>query len=123
MDTFCDGKIMKPDFRKMTDADLIGLLGWCEDWEPQEVYETAFEQVFPKRQLNDVRVDFEKWIQFENPQLPVIVREELVRASTMHFEKGSMNMLVWYSRATRLLHKSIWPLGIVAAIVIAKWLL
>ena len=123
MDTFCDGKIMKPDFRRMTDADLIGLLGWCEDWSPQEVYETAFAQVFPKKQLKEAKVEFEKWIQFENPQLPVIVREELVRASTMHFEKGSMNMLVWYSRAARIFNKSIWLFYIFAAIVIAKWLL
>ena len=113
---------MKPDFRRMTDADLIGLLGWCEDWEPQEVYETAFAQVFPKRQLNDVRVDFERWIQFENPQLPVIVREELMRASEIHFNKGSMIPLAWANMASKILRVR-WLFYIFAAIVIGKWLL
>ena len=79
--------------------------------------------MFPKRQLSEVIVPFEKWLQFENPQLPVIVREELVRASKMHFEKGSMNMLVWYSTIARMYKKSIWLFYIFAAIVIAKWLL
>lgn len=123
MDKICDGKIMKPDFRRMTDIDLIGLVGWCEDWEPQKVYETAFAQVFPMKQLDDAKPDFYEWLQFENPQLPVIVREELMRASTMHFEKGSMTTLVWFSRATRIWKKAIWLFYIFAAIVIAKWLL
>ena len=28
----------------MKDEDYISLLSWCEDWEPEQVYETAYKQ-------------------------------------------------------------------------------
>ena len=128
MGKICDGKIMKymlgmkPDFRLMTDEDLIGLVGWCEEWSAIDVYDTAFAQVFPVKQLDDAKPDFERWIQFENPQLPVIVREELMRASEIHFNKGSMIPLAWANMASKILRVR-WLFYIFAAIVIGKWLL
>ena len=33
-----------PNLRHMKDEDFISLLSWCEDWEPEEVYKTAYKQ-------------------------------------------------------------------------------
>ena len=34
----------QPNLRKMNDEDFISLLSWCEDWEPEQVYKTAYKQ-------------------------------------------------------------------------------
>ena len=38
----------QPNLRHMKDEDYISLLSWCEDWEPEQVYETAYKESTPK---------------------------------------------------------------------------
>ena len=83
-----------PVFHKMSDTELLSIVGWAQKWTPEKVYDTAFEQVFPERQLKDAKPDFEEWfIASENPRLPLIVREELIRAFRIHMASGRMDVL------------------------------
>ena len=83
---------VEPDFRKITDVDLIGLVAYCEKWSPKKVYDIAYAQVFPEKQLKDSKEDFIEWATVEQ-KLPPIVREELIRAARINFESGKMNKL------------------------------
>ena len=65
-----------PDFYRLGDGELLSLIGWAEKWPLEKVYNTAFEQVFPERQLEDAKTDFHVWLMADEPKLPVIVREE-----------------------------------------------
>jgi len=83
---------VKPDFTKITDMDLIGLLSYCEDWLPERVYDTAYSQVFPEQQVLEVKKPFGEWLKGPK-KLPDIVRFELVRAAYINFEAGKMKNL------------------------------
>ena len=83
-----------PDFYRLGDGELLSLIGWAEKWPLERVYDTAFEQVFPEKQLKDAKPDFDEWfIASENPRLPIIVREELIRAFRIHMATGRMDVL------------------------------
>ena len=82
-----------PVFHKLGDGELLSLIGWAEDWPIERVYDTAFEQVFPKKQLPDAKTDFGVWLMADNPKLPTIVREELIRAFRIHMTTGRMDVL------------------------------
>ena len=83
---------MTPNFEQLSDIDLIGLISYCEKWDPSKVYNIAFSQVFPEAQLKNAKKDFDDW--FENDQkLPPIVRNELVRAAEINKEMGRMSNL------------------------------
>ena len=82
-----------PNFNKLGDGELLSLIGWAEKWPLEEVYDTAFEQVFPKKQLPDSKTDFHVWLMADNPKLPMIVREELIRAFRIHMATGRMDVL------------------------------
>ena len=82
-----------PNINKLGDGELLSLIGWAEDWALERVYDTAFEQVFPKKQLPDSKTDFHVWLMAENPKLPMIVREELIRAFRIHMATGRMDVL------------------------------
>jgi len=82
-----------PAFNKLGDGELLSLIGWAESWPLEKVYDTAFEQVFPERQLADAKTDFGQWIMADKPQLPTIVREELIRAFRIHMATGRMDVL------------------------------
>ena len=82
-----------PVFHKLGDGELLSLIGWAEDWPLERVYDIAFEQVFPKKQLVDSKPDFDVWQTAENPKLPMIVREELIRAFRIHMATGRMEVL------------------------------
>ena len=83
-----------PVFHKMSDTELLSIVGWAQKWPVGKVYDTAFEQVFPEKQLKDAKLDFDEWfIASENPRLPVIVREELIRAFRIHMASGRMDVL------------------------------
>ena len=50
-----------PVFGKMTDMELLSIVSWAQRWDAEKVYDTAFEQVFPKKQLVDSKPDFDEW--------------------------------------------------------------
>jgi len=82
-----------PNFYRLEDGELLSLVGWAEKWPLERVYDTAFEQVFPKKQLPDSKTDFGVWLMADNPKLPTIVREELIRAFRIHMATGRMDVL------------------------------
>ena len=82
-----------PVFNKLGDGELLSLIGWAEDWPLERVYDIAFEQVFPEKQLVDSKPDFDVWLMADNPKLPTIVREELIRAFRIHMATGRMDVL------------------------------
>ena len=82
-----------PDFYRLGDGELLSLIGWAEKWPLERVYDTAFEQVFPEKQLPDSKTDFDVWMSAEHPKLPTIVREELIRAFRIHMVSGRMDVL------------------------------
>ena len=82
-----------PVFHKMSDTELLSIVGWAQKWPAEKVYDTAFEQVFPEKQLTDAKPDFDEWFMVDNPKLPIIVREELIRAFRIHMATGRMDVL------------------------------
>ena len=83
-----------PNFHKLGDGELLSLIGWAEDWALERVYDTAFEQVFPEKQLKESKPDFDTWfMSTDNPKLPTVVREELLRAFRIHMASGRMDVL------------------------------
>ena len=83
----------RPVFNKMTDEELLHMIGWAENWSVERVYDTAFEQVFPLNQLKESKEDFRHWFVADHPKLPMIVREELIRAFRIHMASGRMDVL------------------------------
>ena len=90
-----------PNFHQLGDGELLSLIGWAEKWPLEKVYDTAFEQVFPTKQLPDAKTDFQVWLMADKPQLPTIVREELIRAFRIHMATGRMDVLRLGVMATR----------------------
>ena len=82
-----------PNFHQLGDGELLSLVGWAEKWPLEKVYDTAFEQVFPEKQLEDAKIDFNVWLTAEHQKLPIIVREELIRAFRIHMSSGRMDVL------------------------------
>jgi len=82
---------IKTFYNKMSDVELLGLIGYLEDWPVNTVYETAQRQVYPESQLKTL-LTFDAWI-FKQPPLPEIVRQELVRACELHDSMGNMTSL------------------------------
>ena len=82
-----------PNFHQLADGELLSLIGWAEKWSLERVYDTAFEQVFPEKQLPDSKTAFDVWMSAEHPKLPTIVREELIRAFRIHMATGRMDVL------------------------------
>ena len=83
-----------PEFHKIDDVSLLSIVGWAQRWPMEKVYDTAFEQVFPERQLEDSRPEFDTWFaSADHPKLPMVVREELIRAFRIHMASGRMDVL------------------------------
>ena len=83
-----------PEFHKIDDLSLLSIIGWAQEWSMEKVYDTAFEQVFPEKQLEDSRPEFDTWFMAsEHPKLPMVVREELIRAFRIHMASGRMDVL------------------------------
>ena len=83
-----------PEFHKIDDVSLLSIVGWAQRWPMEKVYDTAFEQVFPERQLADSRPEFDTWfMSSDKPKLPMVVREELIRAFRIHMASGRMDVL------------------------------
>ena len=84
---------VQPSFYEMSDSELLAIITWAQKWDMEKVYNTAFEEVFPKHQLKDSRPDFTKWFRGDNPRLPMVVRQELIRAFRVHMATGRMDVL------------------------------
>ena len=83
-----------PEFHKIDDVSLLSLISWAQKWSMERTYDTAFEQVFPKKQLEESRPEFDSWfMSSERPKLPIVVREELIRAFRIHMASGRMDVL------------------------------
>ena len=75
---------VEPDFTEMSDADLTGLVAWCEKWNMEDVYNTAYKQV------NMKGPEFIEWVMSDYRKLPIPVRIELQRAAKISYESGRM---------------------------------
>ena len=106
-----------PNLRNMKDEDYISLLSWCEDWEPEQVYETAYKE----SNLKYLQT-WEEWSADMKP-LPLPVVAELQRALLIHHGVGSMRALMTYaffhSWAQRLMMGTFW---ILIALVLLYWI-
>ena len=95
-----------PNLRHMKDEDYISLLSWCEDWEPEQVYKTAYKQ----SHLNYLQT-WDEWSDDMKP-LPGPVVAELQRALLIHHGVGTMRALMTYAFfhgwAQRLMKYSFW---------------
>ena len=111
---------VEPDFKTMSDEDLIGLIAYCEKWSFKIVYNTAYAQVFPKKQVEEVKQPFIEWMSVGEQKLPPIVREELIRAARINFECGKMNKLKLYAQFREITRK--WGFWIFILIIIWYWL-
>ena len=115
---------VEPDFRTITDEDLIGLVAYCENWAPRKVYNTAFLQVFPEKQLKEAQLPFIEWAAKDDRKLPPIVREELIRAARINFESGKMNKLKFYAQFRELISWTVrkWGFWIFILLMLFWWL-
>jgi len=82
-----------PAFSRMTDLELLSIVSWAERSDAKRVYDIAFNQVFPERQIKDAKTHYDMWVTAENPQLPIVVREELIRAFRINIASGRMDVL------------------------------
>ena len=82
-----------PAFSKMSDLEILSIVSWAEQWDAKRVYDTAYSQVFPERQIKDAKPNYDMWVTAENPKLPMIVREEMIRAFRIHMVTGRMDVL------------------------------
>ena len=108
-----------PVFGKMTDMELLSIVSWAQRWDAEQVYDTAFDQVFPGRQIEDAKPKFDSWVAVDNPRLPVIVREELIRAFRIHMSTGRMDVLRLGAVASNYSKRIMWVgLGICFLILV-----
>jgi hypothetical protein len=80
-----------PNYRTMDDADFISILSWCEDWEPEKVYKTAYKES---------HIDYiQTWDEWSNNMipLPLVVRTELERAMKIHDVAGNLKAIRAFS--------------------------
>ena len=107
-----------PNFNALSDHDLIGLISYCEKWDPMKVYHTAFKQVFPEKQLLEAMMPFEDWCEGE-PKLPDIVRNELIRACDVNLKAGRMIRLKYASMGQNLIRT--WSFWLFVLAIIWWW--
>ena len=80
-----------PNYKAMADHDFISLLSWLEDWEPEDVYKTAY-----KESHIDYIQTWDEWSVDMQP-LPIVVRTELERAMKIHDQDGNLKVIRSYS--------------------------
>ena len=76
-----------PVYNKLKDDDCISILSWLEDWEPEQVYKTAYKQSHI-----DYFQTWDEWADDMRP-LPLVVRMELHRAIQIHEDRGNLMAL------------------------------
>ncbi len=83
-----------PEFHKITDISLLHIISWAEQKDPEKVYDIAFGEVFPPKQVKESKIPYEEWFMTsDHPKLPMAVREELIRAFRIHMASGRMDVL------------------------------
>jgi len=83
-----------PEYHKITDMSLLHIVSWAEQLDVEKVYDIAFGQVFPSRQIKDSKMPYDEWfMSSDHPKLPIVVREELLRAFHIHEANGRMDVL------------------------------
>jgi|TARA_B100001971_G_C18135810_1_gene507532 hypothetical protein len=107
-----------PSFKELSDQDLVGLISYCEKWDPMTVYHTAYKQVFSGKQLEEVMMPFEDWCDKQSI-LPPIVRNELIRACVINLEMGRMTKLKHAAAAENLIKN--WAFWLWIFVVIWWW--
>lgn len=75
----------------ITDEDYITILSWCEDWEPEQVYNTAYKA----SQLDYVQT-WDQWSENMRP-LPEPVRYQLKHGLEVHEASGNLKALRTYA--------------------------
>ena len=109
--------IKRPNLRHMVDEDFISLLSWCEDWEPQTVYETAYKE----SRIDPIQT-WDEWADDMKP-LPLVVRVELERAVLLHDGVGTMRALMTYAFfhnwASRLAWCTFWAFD---TVMLIRWI-
>ena len=109
--------VNKPNLRNMEDEDYISLLSWCEDWEPQIVYETAYKE----SNIDPIQT-WDEWADDMKP-LPLVVRVELERAVLIHDGVGTMRALMTYgffhSWGSRLAWCTFWAF---VSVILFRWI-
>ena len=80
-----------PVYERLSDEDYITILSWCEDWEPEDVYYTAWNA-----SAMDMSIDWEKWSQ-NMTELPGPVKVELRQALEKHEKLGNLRALRAYA--------------------------
>ena len=80
-----------PVYDRLSDEDYITILSWCEDWEPEDVYYTAWNA-----SAMDMSIDWEKWSQ-NMTELPGPVKVELRQALEKHEKLGNLRALRAYA--------------------------
>ena len=109
--------IKRPNLRHMEDEDFISLLSWCEDWEPQTDYETAYKE----SRIDPIQT-WDEWADDMKP-LPPVVRTELERAVLLHDGVGTMGALMTYaffqSWASRLAWCTFWAF---VTVILIRWI-
>ena len=109
--------VKKPNLRNMEDEDYISLLSWCEDWEPQIVYETAYKE----SNIDPIQT-WDEWADDMKP-LPLVVRVELERAVLIHDGVGTMRALMTYgffhSWGSRLAWCTFWAF---VSVILFRWI-
>ena len=91
-----------PVYKQLKDDDYISILSWLEDWEPEQVYKTAYKQSHI-----DYIQTWDEWSDDMQP-LPLVVRMELQRAIDIHDKAGNLAVLRtyawiydWFGRSAR----------------------
>ena len=83
-----------PEFHRITDISLLHIVSWAEQLDAEKVYDIAFGEVFPPRQIKDSKMPYDEWfMSSDHPKLPIVVREELLRAFHIHEANGRMDVL------------------------------
>ena len=106
------GKVLpvkRRSVHKLQDSDVITILSWLEDWEPEKVYKTAYRQSHL-----DTYYTWDEWAEDMKP-LPIAVRAEMERALKIHEKAGNLAALRTYAFLYEVLVEKWFPrlLGII----------
>jgi len=83
-----------PEFHRINDTSLLHIVSWAEQMEAEKVYDIAYGEAFPPKQVKETKIPYDEWFMAsEYPKLPMVVREELIRAFRIHMASGRMDVL------------------------------
>ena len=88
-----------PSYDTLSDQDYITILSWCEDWEPNDVYYTAWNA-----SNLDIAWKWEDWAE-NMKELPGPVRYQLRKGLEIHHKAGNLKTLKTYAFFSGLFEK------------------